>query len=187
MKFNTFVIIGSLTLAAFAAFAVFAGFAAFASNPYPPRLIVVQDRGGIPAQPYFEEAGVTPQLPDTSVLSGESPALKPVTEDAMLPVRSLRLSPGPVAARAIQAAGLSPVFLVGDDGLSRQWLVSRASALQQMNAVGLVVNVQSLSGLKALRALAPGLMLTPASGDDMGERLGLEHYPVLITATAIEQ
>lgn len=178
MKFNIFMFAAILTTVAVSP--------AFASNPYPPKLVVVQDRGGIPAQPYFEEAGLTPQVPDTPAVSAP-PVPVPVTQEAMLPVRSLRLSPGPVTARAIQAAGLSPIFLVGDDGLSRRWLVSRASALEQMNAVGLVVNVQSLQRLNALRALVPGLMLTPVSGDDMAERLGLEHYPVLITAAAIEQ
>jgi integrating conjugative element protein (TIGR03765 family) len=38
-----------------------------------------------------------------------------------------------------------------------------------------------------LRRLAPGLTLAPASGDDFAQRLGLRHYPVLITATGIEQ
>lgn len=178
MKFNTFMIAAILAVAMSPA---------FASNPYPLKLVVVQDRGGVPAQTYFEEAGLTPQVPDTPAASEESPVLKSVTEDAMLPVRSVRLSPGPVVSRAIQAAGLTPLFIVGDDVLSRQWLVSRASALEQMNAVGLVVNVQSQQRLNALRALVPGLMLTPVNGDDMAQRLGLEHYPVLITATAIEQ
>ena len=29
-------------------------------------------------------------------------------------------------------------------------------------------------------------MLSPASGDDLAQRLGIQHYPVLITATGIE-
>lgn len=178
MKFNTFMIAVILTAAVPPA---------FASSPYPPKLVVVQDRGGMPAQHYFEEAGLTPQVPDMPAVSEAPPVPGPVTEEVMLPVRSTRLSPGPVASRAVQAPGLTPLFIVGDDALSRQWLVSRASALRQINAVGLVVNVQSLQRLNALRALVPGLMLTPVNGDDMGERLGLEHYPVLITATAIEQ
>lgn len=176
MKFNTFMIAVILTAAVPPA---------FASSPYPPKLVVVQDRGGIPTQHYFEEAGLTPQVPDTPAVSEAPPV--PVTEEAMLPVRSTRLSPGPVASRAVQAPGLTPLFIVGDDELSRQWLVRRASALQQMNAVGLVVNVQSQQGLNALRDLVPELILSPVGGDAMGERLGLKHYPVLITATAIEQ
>ncbi|CAP44551.1 PFL_4695 family integrating conjugative element protein [Bordetella petrii] len=51
----------------------------------------------------------------------------------------------------------------------------------------LVVNVETVQGLERLRALAPGVPLAPVSGDDLAERLGLRHYPALITATGIEQ
>ncbi|HFS0748524.1 TPA: PFL_4695 family integrating conjugative element protein, partial [Pseudomonas aeruginosa] len=54
-------------------------------------------------------------------------------------------------------------------------------------AVGLVVNVETVQGLARLRTLVPGVPLAPMSGDDLAERLGLRHYPVLITATGIEQ
>ena len=47
--------------------------------------------------------------------------------------------------------------------------------------------VDGEAALTALRRLAPGLTLSPASGDDLAQRLGLRHYPVLITSTGIEQ
>lgn len=53
--------------------------------------------------------------------------------------------------------------------------------------MGLVVNVESMAALTALRRLAPGLTLSPVSGDDLAQRLGLRHYPVLITSTGVEQ
>ena len=40
---------------------------------------------------------------------------------------------------------------------------------------------------RRVRAIAPGLNLSPMSADDLAERLGLRHYPVLVTATGIEQ
>jgi len=49
-----------------------------------------------------------------------------------------------------------------------------------------VVKVATPEALAALRRLVPGLMLSPASGDDLAQRLGLKHSPVLITATGIE-
>ena len=105
----------------------------------------------------------------------------------MLPVHSVRLSPGEVTHRVIQAPGLIPIFLVGDDDRSRAWLRQRASALRDLGAVGLVVQVESPQALASLRALAPGLTLAPVSGDELAQRLGLRHYPVLVTATGIEQ
>ena len=44
---------------------------------------------------------------------------------AMLPVRSVRLSPGDEPRRVIRAPGLTPLFLVGDDDRSRAWLQQR--------------------------------------------------------------
>ena len=104
----------------------------------------------------------------------------------MLPVRSARLSAGDEPRRVIRAPGLTPLFLVGDDDRSRAWLKQRRVELQAQRAVGLVVNVATPEALAALRRLAPGLVLSPASGDDLAHRLGIKHYPVLITATGIE-
>ena len=104
----------------------------------------------------------------------------------MLPVRSMRLTPGDEPRRVIRAPGLTPLFLVGDDDRSRAWLKQRRADLQALRAVGLVVNVATPEALAALRRLAPNLMLSPASGDELAQRLSIQHYPVLITATGIE-
>jgi integrating conjugative element protein (TIGR03765 family) len=108
-------------------------------------------------------------------------------ESQMLPVRSALLSPGDEPRRAIRAPGLAPFFLVGDDDRSRAWLQERGAALQRMQAVGLVVNVARPQALAALRRLVPELSLMPVSGDDLARRLGIHHYPLLITADGIEQ
>lgn len=153
-----------------------------------PTLIVVEDRGGVSALPYYEALKLHPRagLPSPHI-EAPLPTAKPFSEADMLPVRSMRLSPGDVPRRTIEAPGLPPVFLVGDDEHSRTWLLQRASRLQALGAMGLMVNVESAQALAALRALAPGLSLSPVSGDDLAERLALHHYPVLITATGIEQ
>ncbi|MGR4868217.1 integrating conjugative element protein [Variovorax sp. LARHSF232] len=150
-------------------------------------LIVVEDRGGTSALPYYR--ALNPQN-----APGQLPAPVPApriggpadAEAAMLPVRSARLSPGDEPRRVIRAPGLTALFLVGDDARSRAWLRQRRAALQDLRAVGLVVNVATPEALAALRRLAPGLILSPASGDDVAQRLGIRYYPVLITATGIE-
>lgn len=155
-------------------------------NTSPP-LIVVEDRGGTSALPYYQALNpqvAAPNEPATPVppprIGGPADA-----EAAMLPVRSARLSPGDEPSRVIRAPGLTPLFLVGDDDRSRAWLRQRRAALQELRAAGLVVNVATPEALTALRRLAPELMLSPASGDDLAQRLGIRHYPVLITATGI--
>ncbi|WP_397459858.1 integrating conjugative element protein [Pseudomonas asplenii] len=117
----------------------------------------------------------------------DGPPAPPYSEADFLPVRSSRLSPGSVAHRAINLPGFTALFLIGDDPRSHAWLHQRLPDLQRLGAVGLVVNVESMAALQALRHRAPGLSLTPVPGDDLAARLALTRYPVLITATAIEQ
>ena len=159
----------------------------FAQTAAAP-LIVVEDRGGASALPYYQP--LNPQ-PDQATPPAPMPAPRvdnaAEAEAAMLPVRSSQLSPGDVQRRVIRAPGLTALFLVGDDERSRAWLWQRRAELRELGAVGLVVNVESMAALTALRRLAPGLTLSPASGDDLAQRLGLRHYPVLITSTGVEQ
>lgn len=109
------------------------------------------------------------------------------SEEEFLPVRSTALSPGSVQRRTLSASGLPAFFLVGDDLFSRSWLKRRLSTLTKLNAVGLVVNVESQAALMSLRDIAPGVALSPVSADDLAQRLNIQHYPVLITADRIEQ
>lgn len=152
-------------------------------------LIIVEDRGGTSALPYYEALKLQPRGANLQSLRIEvpRPPAEPFSEADMLPVRSTRLSPGEVPRRAIEAPGLPPFFVVGDDARSHDWLRQRAAHLRDLGAVGLVVNVDSANALAVLRALAPGLTLAPTPGDDLAARLGLYHYPALITATSIEQ
>jgi integrating conjugative element protein (TIGR03765 family) len=149
-------------------------------------LIVVEDRGGVSALPYYEalnspEDQAKPPVSTITLLRDSS-----AIEAALLPVRSVWLSPGDEPRRAIRAPGLTPIFLIGDDERSRTWLQQRQAALREQRAVGLIVNVASIAALDRLRRLVPGLGLSPVSGDDLARRLGIRHYPVLITATGIE-
>lgn len=154
-------------------------------------LIVVEDLGGASALPYYRELNLQPRTarrlsPDPSRKS--SPPMRPRYSEAdMLPVRSARLTPGPVEHRTIEVPGLTPLFLIGDDEQSRTWLREHLPKLRTLRAIGFVVRVDSAQALKSLRELASGLALVPAPGDDLADRLRLRHYPVLITATGIEQ
>jgi integrating conjugative element protein (TIGR03765 family) len=153
-------------------------------------LIVVEDLGGVSALPYYRGLNLQPRSTRRFFLD---PRLVPpksssrYSEADMLPVRSARLTRGPVEHRAINVPGLTPLFMIGDDDQSRAWLREHLPRLRALRAVGFVVHVETAEALASLRELAAGLTLVPASGDDLGQRLGLRHYPVLITATGVEQ
>jgi integrating conjugative element protein (TIGR03765 family) len=159
--------------------------------PGLPQLIVVADHGGIPARPYFvaiNGAGVD-ESDGYSTQQGIPPhPTQRYGERDMLPIETERLTPGRVAPRGLNLpGGFTPLFLVGDDALSRQWLAERGDILRDMNAVGLVIQVQDEQALQSLREAAGGLELRPVSGDGLADRLGLRHYPVLISQRGIEQ
>lgn len=149
-------------------------------------LIVVGDSGGEPTAPLFEainagqnnDTGMPESLP-------QPPASLSISD--MLPVSTPEMSPGVVASRALNLPGMPPVFVLGDDVASRQWLQQHAASLSGMQATGMVISVQDEQGLNTLRQLAPGVAMVPVSGGDLARRLGLNHYPLLITATGISQ
>ena len=105
----------------------------------------------------------------------------------MLPVRSAKLTPGTVARRVIEAPGLRPFVVIGDDEASLARLRRQPPLCANAARSAWWSTSETAQGLARLRALVPGVPLAPVAGDDLAERLGLRHYPALITATGIEQ
>ncbi|CEE91359.1 putative exported protein [Xenorhabdus nematophila str. Anatoliense] len=148
-------------------------------------LNVIADLGGKDASLFYES--INAEQSDESLSSVQNSSPEMAGEAAMLPVKTPELTPGKVASRPLQLPGIGALFLIGDDPASRQWLSQNAATLTKRYAVGLVVNVRDRAGLQALRALVPGLLLSPASGAELARRLQLQHYPVLITETQLSQ
>ncbi|EKN3342823.1 integrating conjugative element protein [Yersinia enterocolitica] len=144
-------------------------------------LTVVADLGGQSTTDYFE--GIDNQG-ETTEPQGELSALILMT---VLPVITPEMMPDKVSVKALNLPGMRPMFLVGDDDLSRHWLLQRRDTLVALNAVGLVVNVVNEEALSNLKKHAPELELLPVSGSDLARRLGLSHYPVLLTDKGLEQ
>ncbi|WP_026145342.1 integrating conjugative element protein [Pseudomonas asplenii] len=150
-------------------------------------LTVVQDLGGTSALAYYRSLNLPLKDAPTGAISVAPRRVKPYSEADMLPVRSPSMSPGRVAPRAHSLPGLQTIFLVGDDPLSRQWLRERVEVLRDLKAMGLVINVQRPQALTELRQLGEGLQMAPVAADDLAHRLAITHYPVLVTATGLEQ
>ena len=144
-------------------------------------LIVVEDRGGVSALPYYQDLNPEPTAQSISALNIG------VRGSGAFPVRSTQLTPGQEKSRVINAPGLQPLFLVGDDELSKTWLSQRREQLQQLQAVGIVINVASAERFAEVQRWAGTLQIVPAPADDLVQRLGIRHYPLLITATTLQQ
>jgi integrating conjugative element protein (TIGR03765 family) len=152
-----------------------------------PELTVAGDQPSDFTQPDFPALGV----PINNRVQADRPVhadLSTFADEAwILPVRSSHLSPGQIASRALNMPGLQPFFLVGGDPQSLTWLSQRAAELQEMGAAGLAVEVTDTEALARIRAAAPDITILPVNGNDIATRLQIEHYPVLITATSLEQ
>ena len=147
----------------------------------PATLTVVADLGGESTDALYEAIQSEPETVATSS------APKSFSENDVLPVVSHQLHPGALDARPLSLPGFTPLFLMGNDALSKKWLTEHQATLLSLKATGLVVNVDSGEQLNALRQLAGELTLLPVSGDDLAQRLQLATYPVLITETGLSQ
>lgn len=151
-------------------------------------LTVVADLGGESTVPLFDAVNnETNEFTPPRTLMPPLLSTPSVTVVDMLPVSTPEMTPGRVENRRLKLTGMTPVFLLGDDALSRTWLELRRTDLQQLHATGLVVNVTGDASLRDMQTLVPGLTLLPASASDIARRLHLTNYPVLITADGLSQ
>lgn len=126
-------------------------------------------------------------LAATAAIAGPAVPMQALDEARLLPVVTHNLHPGQQPRLALSLPGMTPLFLIGDDPQSTEWLRQNRDALKTLHATGLVVNVTTLAQLNALRAIAPALTLLPVSADDMAKHLPITAYPVLITDKGLAQ
>ena len=105
-----------------------------------------------------------------------------------LPVITPELTPGNVAPKTLSIPYLErPLFIIGADALSLQWLQQHRERLNTLHAVGWVVNVQTAAQLAQLKQQSVPLELVALPGSELAQQFGLSHYPVLISSARIEQ
>ncbi|NMF91431.1 PFL_4695 family integrating conjugative element protein [Aromatoleum petrolei] len=141
---------------------------------------VIHDAGGMPLAPYFEpfaddvgEAAPAPQMPAQL----QPPQLFPVVSTRAGPGRLLQ---NPMPSKLPGGPG-QPIFIVGDDPASLEWLQRNADALRRMGARGIVASVGTREDFLRLRASAD-LHMVPMSADALLEAAGIHVWPVLIGA-----
>lgn len=108
---------------------------------------------------------------------------------SVFPITTKLMTPGMITPRTLVIATpiVQPIFLVGSDTLSQTWLKQNLEKLQQLHAIGFLVQAQNESDLDNMQRLANNLSLTPLSGDSLAQSRQLDHYPVLITTQGIIQ
>ncbi|MCG8047492.1 MAG: integrating conjugative element protein [Candidatus Thiodiazotropha taylori] len=150
-------------------------------------LTVIHDSGNTqPIAPFLEAFEADDGTPQQSAVINK-PQLGAADPEALLPIRSPGLTPGPVKVRTHDRPFTRPFFLIGSDARSRKWLQSHRKRLKEIGAVGMLVQADTVEDLRITATLADGLSILPASGRDIARALGITHYPVLITPYGIEQ
>lgn len=98
-----------------------------------------------------------------------------------------RLTVGVVERRPHEREVTQPIFIVGVDSQSRQWLEANKEALRERGALGLVTAVSNEREVQALQELAPSLRLVAVPVDEIADAFDLQHYPVLIDRKEVVQ
>lgn len=139
-------------------------------------LIVIHDgAGSVPLGTYYGHlvAGV------------DQPGVLPGTKFPLV----TRLKPGQLAGINV-AKGLfeahwlaHPIFVLGTDVLSFQWMQLHRQTLTELGASGLVIEASSETDFKDLQSFAGGLSLAPVRGDWLEQKLksaGITVYPLVV-------
>ncbi len=149
-------------------------------------LEVIHDGGGEPIGPYLARLLPRDSYAIRRIRVSHASTDRAYSLTHYLPIRSPSLTPGPIEARRIPTRLTQPLFLVGADPESLRWLDANRERLQQLGAVGMLVQAETEAELKAVTEAAQGLPLIPASGEAFAQPLGLTHYPVLINREGVE-
>lgn len=84
-----------------------------------------------------------------AAIAGPAVPMQALDEARLLPVVTHNLHPGQQPRLALNLPGMTPLFLIGDDPLSTEWLRQHRDALKTLHATGLVVKVATLARLNA--------------------------------------
>jgi integrating conjugative element protein (TIGR03765 family) len=121
--------------------------------------------------------------------------LGPAALSNLLPLHSPGLEVGDCADSSLNPEVLTrlaqgnprPFFLIGSDAVSLQWLAYHRDTLRSLGAVGMLVQADTEADVRRVAEVARGLSITLGSGSDLAAALGIDRYPVLITADGIRQ
>jgi integrating conjugative element protein (TIGR03765 family) len=83
---------------------------------------------------------------------------------------------------------VQPIFVLGTDTSSLQWVQRHRHTLLSQGATGVVVQASSEREFKALQSLVPELTLVPAVGPWLEQALmaaGVSHYPLWVDAQGV--
>lgn len=108
----------------------------------------------------------------------------------LFPIRSEQLKPLKLVSRK-QANDIqflkSPIFVIGADRYSLDWLRVNKAELLRFGAVGVVAEAPTMDSFLNMQAMSSPLELLPTGADALAEELKVPAYPILITSSGFYQ
>lgn len=149
------------------------------ANAREPLTVIYDSGDTLPLEPYLPKRA--PREDATlQEKKGQLPFNLPITTPSMQPGK---VTVTPKALRYLQR----PLFLVGADQVSQDWLAEKREQLVRIGAVGLLVEAKDRQEVEVVLKIAEDLRLVPASAEGFATRLGLSHYPILLSKEGWEQ
>jgi len=124
-----------------------------------------------------------------SLLIQQTSAQKPrtITFDNF-PIKTKEMTPGYVKPTKLNLSMLpQPIFVIGSDDMSLNWLKKYQKRLKAVNAIGMLVQANNKTDYEQVQRIANGLTILPMSGEVVAQQLKIYHYPLLITRKLAEQ
>lgn len=143
---------------------------------------VIADLGGT------ETGWVPPQIRLKQIAKDQPipQLIKRNVREQRFPIRS-EMQVGIVHPHANDKQVPRPFFIIGTDEYSTEWLKANHEYLKQINARGLITNVDSSNDIDALRSLVNGIPIDAMPVDAIAETFELNYYPVLVLQEEITQ
>lgn len=150
-------------------------------------LTVIQIDGPVAnIQPYLSRFQLNPKD-----FTGEEIMLSNLTPKVFspsLPVNPAPLKLGRVKRQLVRYPQLvQPIFLIGRDKKSLHWLEKNKLRLQQIQAIGFLIEANTPEEWQSIQTSVPQIPIIPANGRIFTKRFQIETYPVLISQDMIEQ
>ena len=141
-------------------------------------MVVLEDRGGQSIGKYMPKG-------NDAMLNMNNVRLErknKIMLNAQFPVVSKSLTVGRVtkdeASDLKYEIASNPLFIIGYDAVSINWLKSNKKLLTENGAIGLVVNVETKEQMDKLQAVVgKDVIMQPTPGDGLAEHLKIKHYP----------
>jgi integrating conjugative element protein (TIGR03765 family) len=153
---------------------------------FQPELEVIVDRGGQPISPYLPKKVSI----DNQPAKKQQDWRKNGVINSRYPILTRSMTVGPVGADEGRDINFKfatrPMFIVGYDPVSLNWLKSNKHHLAEKKAIGLVVNVQSADQMEQLMlAVERKVLLQPTQGDSLAKSLKIKHYPFYMDGSGV--